>query len=309
MAEEIVRARRYRFGPLAQRGLLGEIRGGQAAILGVVVLSALGVVRNLSGSAGALLAVVLLAGGAAAAFGRIRARGADEWVPVLARFGGRRVRGRTAWRSAIPTAGVPSAEQLVLPPELADIELLAVPFRSGIVGVCKSVVDGTYTAVLAVQAHGFGLAESREQERAGDQWGSALASLSAEQSPVSRISWVERSLPSDGDELGRYLASERDQTVALEAPAMQSYLELIEEPGTAGKEHELFLAMQITSSRARAHIREEGGGDDGACTVLLRELAAWAQTLGAGQMMIRGVLTPRMLARVLRTHYDPFAWR
>lgn len=118
---------------------------------------------------------------------------------------------------------------------------------------------------------------------------------------------MERSVPSDGDELGRYLASERDQAIALDAPEMRSYLELLEEPGTVDKDHELFLSVQISSSRALAQIREEGGGDDGACAVLLGEVSSWAATLGAAQLTIRGVLTPRMVARVLRTHYDPFA--
>lgn len=299
--------RRYRFGPLRHRGVVGGLRGGQAATLAVGVLLALGAARRLPGAPGALLALCSLSIAAASAFVSVRGRGLDEWLPVAGRFARRRLRGEVVWRSPAPCAGTESDDSLVLPPELADVQLLAAPWRGAIVGVLKGTLDRTWTAVLAVQTHGLGLVELDEQEGAGDRWGAALASLAAEDSPVHRVAWVARSVPSDGDTLGRYLASERDADIAIEAPAMQSYLELVEEPGTCGKHHELFVAMQISASRARTQIREEGGGDTGACTVLLRELTAWAETLGAAQLTVRGVLTPRLLARVLRTHYDPFA--
>jgi Putative type VII ESX secretion system translocon, EccE len=305
MSEPTTRPRRYRFGPMPQRGLLGEFRAGQLAMLGVTVLGALGAIRNLPAAGGPLIAVLLLAAGALGAFARPRGRGLDEWVPVAMRFLTRRALGRDAWRSPLPSAGA-SVTSMALPDELADLELLEVPFQRGTVGVCKGLLDRTYTAILAVQTQGLSLADTHEQERAGAQWGTALASLAAEQTPVCRVAWVERSVPSDGDALGRYLADERDEAIPLEAASMRSYLELIEEPGTVGKQHELFLALQVSQSSARAQIREEGGGDDGACRVLLRELTAWAETLGAAQLTVRGVLTPRMLARVLRTHFDPF---
>ena len=51
----------------------------------------------------------------------------------------------------------------------------------------------------------FGLLDRAEQESRQAGWGGVLAGLAREGSPVSRIQWVERTVPADGDEIGRYL--------------------------------------------------------------------------------------------------------
>lgn len=301
-----IKPTKYRFGPLERRGVFGSLRPAQLLLLAIGAFIALLLTRSghVIGAAGA---AVVLAGTTALAFKKVGRRGLDEQAPAEARFAARRLLGRTSWRSPAPTAGIPNAEEVVLPPELEDVEVLAAPFRGREVGVIKSTLDNTWTAILSVQVHGFGLRELVEQERAGAQWGTAIASLAAEDSPISRISWVERTVPSDGDEMARYLAEARDTSVPISAPQMQSYLELLDDPGIVAKEHELFVALQISGSKARARIKEEGGGDEGACRVVLSEIATWADALVAAQLRVRGIMTPRMVCRVLRTHYDPFA--
>ncbi len=305
MSEEMMAPTRYRFGPLERRGVFGSLRPAQVGILGVGAVIALMLTRTAS-LVGGVAAIVVLAGTAALTFLKVGRRGVDEQAPVEIRFALRRLRGRTSWRSPAPTAGAPNDDELVLPPELQDVEVLSVPFRGGEVGVVKSKLDNSWTAILAVRAHGFGLRELVEQERAGAQWGTALAALAAEDSPVSRVSWVERTVPSDGDEMARHLAEARDTSVPVTSAEMGSYLELLDDPGVVAKEHELFLAIQISGSRARGRIKDEGGGDEGACRVLLGEAATWADSLIAAQLRVIGLMTPRMVCRVLRTHYDPF---
>ena len=84
----------------------------------------------------------------------------------------------------------------------------------------------SYTAVLAVRVTSFGLLDRAEQESRQAGWGGVLAGA-REGSPVSRIQWVERTVPAHGDEIGRYLgeAWARD-VVPLDSLAMRSYLEL-----------------------------------------------------------------------------------
>jgi hypothetical protein len=54
-------------------------------------------------------------------------------------------------------------------------------------------------------------------------------------------------------------------------------------------------------------IRRWGGGDEGACQVLHRELELLAERLQAAQIGVRGALTPRALCKVLRLSFDPYS--
>src|SRR6202007_2447727 len=105
------------------------------------------------------------------------------------------------------------------------------------------------------------------------------AGLAREGSPVSRVQWVERSLPSDGDEVGRYLAEARDTSVPVTSQSVASYLDLVDSAGAITQDHELFVSVQIDATRARRAIKRMGGGDDGACAVLCRELEVFAERL------------------------------
>src|SRR5690349_20353386 len=90
-----------------------------------------------------------------------------------------------------------------LPEVGRELELLAAPFRGETVGVLKDQRARSYTAVLAVRVASFGLLDRAEQEARQAGWGSVLAGLAREGSPVGRIQWLERTVPADGDEVGR----------------------------------------------------------------------------------------------------------
>jgi hypothetical protein len=159
-------------------------------------------------------------------------------------------------------------------PEVAEgLELLAAPFRGEAVGVIKDRGARTYTAVLAVKVSSFGLLDQAEQEGRQAGWGAVLTGLAREGSPVSRIQWVERTVPADGDEIGRYFgeAWERD-AVPVESLPMRSYLDLVSSAPAVTKDHELFVCLQIDAKRAWRQIKRAGGkhgADAGACTALL----------------------------------------
>ena len=151
------------------------------------------------------------------------------------------------------------------PRSARDLELLAAPFHGETVGVLKDRRAHSYTAALAVRVTSFGLLDRAEQETRQAGWGGVLAGLAREGSPVSRIQWVERTVPADGDEIGRYLgeAWARD-AVPVDSLAMRSYLELTSTAPAVTTDHELFVCLQIDAEARlaadQAHRRQAGRG-------------------------------------------------
>ncbi|MEJ7792422.1 MAG: SCO6880 family protein [Gaiellaceae bacterium] len=306
MAEEV---RRYRFGPLERRGLVGSLRTAQAFVLAASLTTGVLLMRLLPG-AGFVAALGLVAVAILFCFWPIAGRAADEWLPIVGRFTSRMARGRNRHLSTSPQTGVP--QPVVSPPAAAvGLELLAAPLRGEAVGIVKDRRGRTYTAALAVKVSSFGLLDRTEQEARQAAWGGVLSSMAREGSPVSRIQWVERTVPADGDEIGRYLGDTWDRgSVPLESLAMQSYLDLVGSAPTVTRDHELFVCLQIDAKRAWRHMKRaggKGGADAGACTVLLRELESLGERLAAADVRVVGALRPGMVASAFRVAFDPWS--
>lgn len=318
-------ARRYRFGPLEHRGLVGALRAGQVAVLGVGLIAVI-VLLQVSRSPAMVFAVLLVVLAVVGiAFAPIAGRTAEEWTPVIAAWAVRGGRRGQHWRSQLPHSGRrrrtsdprrngngssssddDEEEPVSLPPQVAGIQLLAAPLRGEDVGILKDRRAKTYTGVLAVRVRSFGLLDQAEQERRLAGWGSVLAGLARENSPVRRMQWIERTVPSDGDQVARYLQEERDPAVPLATSSVASYIELVESAGAVTQDHELFVAVQIDAKKAWRQVKRLGKGDQGAVTLLLRELETLAERLVAADVQVQGALRPRMLARVIRDAYDPY---
>jgi hypothetical protein len=313
MAEDV---RRHRFGPLERRGLVGSLRPPQVVVLAASLTLGVFLLRLLPGGAGALAAIGLVLISLGFCFWPVAGRSAEEWLPVAGRFVARGALGRNRLLSSTPQSGVTVRDGRPRPvvslPGAADgLELLAAPFHGEEVGVIKDRCARTYAAVLATKVSSFGLLDRSEQEARQAGWGGVLASLGREGSPVSRIQWLERTVPADGDEIGRYLGEAWDRgSVPLESLAMQSYLDLVGSAPAVTKDHELFLGLQIDAKRAWRQIKRTGGkqgADAGACTVLLRELEAFAERLGAADVRVVGALRPGMVASAIRVAFDPWS--
>src|SRR5215213_2888944 len=309
--------RRYRFGPLERRGLIGSLRPAQVLVIAASLTVGVILMRALTAGTGVVAALVLVLLAVAFCFWPIEGRSIEEWLPVVSRHALRRVGGRNVQLSPAPQAGArPAAdgrpEAIAALPEAArDLELLAAPLHGDTVGVIKDRRAHTYTAALAVTVTSFGLLDRTEQESRQSGWGGVLAGLAREGSPVSRIQWVERTVPADGDEIDRYLgeAWARD-AVAVDSLSMQSYLELTNTAPAVTTDHELFVCLQIDAKRAWRQIKRAGGKegpDAGACTVLLRELEALGDRLGAADVRVVGALRPAMVASAIRVAFDPWS--
>lgn len=307
--------RRYRFGPLERRTVAGPLSAGQVAIAASAALAALLAAYTLRSAVGLIAAMAILTSGALALFVPFEGRTAEEWAPVLVRWGLRSWRRKTTYQSSSPSDGIrggngeePRAAPS-LPDELAGLEMLAVPYREADVGVIRDRRDGTYSSAMVLRGGAFGLQEPSDQERALEGWGAVLASIARDSSPIRRLQWVERTLPANGDELAGYLQAERDEAIPISSQAVRSYIDLVEAAAPASQDHEILLVLQIDQRRAARNIRRFGGGDEGACRVVLREAEALAERLSIADLAVHGLLRAGQYARVIRDGFDPYGRR
>jgi hypothetical protein len=304
--------RRYRFGPLEQRALVGPLRPGQVVILALGAAIGLGALYGLRSFAGLAIGAGAICAAAAAILVPLEGRTAEEWAPIAIGWALRRKRAKAGYRSTAVGGGTrighdgEPVHELSLPPALAGLELLSVPYGREEVGIMRDRREGSYTAVLAVRAGAFGLRDAAEQERKLDAWGSVLASCGRDGSPVRRLQWVERTLPAQGDELAAHLQAERDRSVPIDSTLVRSYIELIESAAPATQEHEVLIAIQIDQRRGAKELRRLGGGEEAACELLLREAESFAERLSLAELTVFGVLRPRQYAEVIRDAFGPF---
>lgn len=304
--------RRYRFGPLEQRGVVGPLLLGQVAVLAVAAALGLGALYVFRDWLGLVVALALVGIAAAAVLLPFEGRTLEAWAPIGARWLLRSRERKRGYRSASPGAGFGAGKEgarireASLPGELAGLRMLEVPYGSDRVGVIHDRAAGTYTVAIAVKAGAFGLLDSSEQERKLDAWGSVLASLARDGSPVRRLQWIERTLPAQGDELAAHLQAERDRAVPLDSGLVASYIELVESAAPVTQEHEVLLALQIDERRGARELRRMGGGAEAACELVLREAEGLAERLSIAEITVFGLLRPRRYAETIRDAFDPF---
>lgn len=319
MAAEATQLRTYQFGPLEKRGFIAGLRLGQIAALVLAIVVAVAALSAGGLYIGFPIALLAILSGAAVAWFQPGGRGIDEWIPVVGTWTVRKFLGGDKWVSPMPLFGTPdkppkkdrkdkiNAIAAPLPSSLAGLTILSVPLDGGPtqIGIIKDNKNGTYTGVLAVRGQTFTLLETTEKERRLESWANVLSGFARHGSVVHRIQWIERSLPDDGDAINRYLKEARVEPDS--APTVRSYVDLLQEYGPVTQQHETYVAIQIHAAKGAAAraIKKSGGGERGACDVLLRELRSLAYQLSDAEILVDGALPPRLVARVVRTAVDP----
>jgi Putative type VII ESX secretion system translocon, EccE len=299
----------YAFGPLERRGILGGVRGGQAAIVAGGALAAILILDDAPSPGGALLALIALAIGAGSAFAPFGGRTVSDWGPVAMRFVARRARGRHRFRSAAATAGSVagcggerpgSAPPPAAPGALRGVRIVAVTHGERTIGALSEQSGRRMTAVLACRVAAFSLLDHEAQERRLARWGLVLSGSGA--TPIRRLQWIERTAPAQGDELARWVHAERDPAVPLRGTAMiESYLELIGSSTRVAQEHEVLLAVQVDARRVRDR------GRHAVSQALVEQTERVARGLEAAEVTVLGALSPGQLGRTVRTAFDPYA--
>jgi len=298
---------RYRFGPLERRGLVAGWRGGQIAVVAGGLVVGLGILRARPSPLGVAVAFMAVASGVAAATWPVAGRTVEEWAPDAARHVDavrrrRRIMRRHAFATLCfldvdlePTAaGTATAGRRTAVRPLRD--------NTPSAGVIRDMAGPTYTVVLAVSAPGFVLLGAAEKTRRIGGWSGVLASLAREGTAVHRVQWIERSLPDDGAEVRRDLAERA--VLSPDSGARRSYADLVDDEVGAVHRHEVMLAVTVHAGRSARLVRAAGGGQHGACVVLLREAASLARRLGEAGLDVAGVLTPGALADAVRRGFD-----
>jgi hypothetical protein len=297
----------YSFGPLERRGIFGGVRGGQVAVLATGALAAILVLDRAPSAGGAFIAMLACGAAAGAAFAPLGGRTLQDWWPVAMWFAGRRLRRRHRFRSPVAGAGsvarrsgelqAPPAEA---PEALRDVRIVSVDHRQRAIGALSERSGRRLTAVLACRVAAFSLLDQEAQERRLARWGLVLSGSGG--TAIRRLQWIERTAPAQGDELARWVHSERDPAVPLRGTAMiESYLELISSSTRVTQEHEVLLAVQVDGRRVRER------GRDAISQALVEQTERVAQGLEAAEVTVLGALSPGQLARALRTAFDPFA--
>jgi hypothetical protein len=297
--------RAYRFGPLERGGVLLGLRWPQLGLMVGVMLCVLGALNS-----SLILALVWVLVGVAllvVTFIRVEDRNLDQWLPILYGFTMQKVTGNAVFRGGLFRLGRNQQQltKMSLPGRLSSLVMLSVPVGEGrSIAVVKDARRATFTAVLQVRGSQFALLESGDQQQRVDAWGELLAGLTTGQGRISRIQWLERTLPDSGDQLQRHwrVRGHHDDSWAAEA-----YQEVIDQAGPVAQRHETFLSFQLRTRDARRQIQRSGGGDHGVCAVLLNELRTMESALSRASISTVGWLPPRALAAVIRTTYDPYS--
>ena len=302
---------RYTFGPLERRALLMGLRGQQAAVFAVTVMLVLTAMWTAPAPANVALAFLLVGAASVVCFVPVGGRTVEQWTPIALRWAFQRATGRHRFRSTAPTRGHTSGGEAVdveLPASLHGVSILSAPVAGDAhIGVIHDRRADTYTALMAVQGTAFALLESSDKQRLLAGWDDVLRSLGGELSPIHRLQWIERTVPDDGDALGRDL---RDRiAMPTSDPSVRSYLEVLDDAGPVSTQHEVFLAVTTTPRRAGRLMRQHGRDKNAAaCAVLVDQLRLIEQRLlRADLRVLSGGLTPRMVGRALRLAVDPVA--
>jgi hypothetical protein len=302
----------YRFGPVERRGILGQVRGGQAAVVAAGAVGGILILDRAPSAAGAFAAVVTFGAALALAFVPLGRRTVEEWAPVALSHLARAARRRLSFRSRAPTGGMVAREHSRPlrrrlrharpdpPAALRGVRIVEAPYGEHAIGVLSEQRRHRLTAVLACRVMGFALLDAEAQERRLARWGLVLSGAAG--TSIRRIQWLERTAPAQGDELARWLHDERDPNVPLRGtPMIESYLELIGDTTRAAQEHEVLVAVQIDSRRGFDRGRRAG------IQALIEQTERVAQGIEAAEVTVLGALGAGQLARALRTAFDPYA--
>jgi hypothetical protein len=332
-----VEPRRYRFGPLEQRGVIIGLRGGQIAVLAVAGVVAVGLFRTARAS-GLVLAVVVFGAATVTAFVPVRGATLEQWAPTLLHWSGRA--GRRRWLADRPGAsrgpgGGPGGAQRRgpgggggrtrvrrpggrprLPPGLDGLAIFDAVAAGDDkpIGIVHDRRGGMFSAVLEVRGGAFALLDVADKERRLATWATVLAALGRAGSAVARLQWIERTFPAGSHRLPLPPAGEatgqrgqRGQRAARRSPppgCVESYAELIEEAGPATQEHETFLVVTMHAreiSRAARH--DEGGVHAAAAAVVGREMRLLQGQLRTADLTVERVLNAAACERALRRSF------
>ncbi len=286
-------------------GVFAGLSGGQAAVVGLLVLPVLvSVGRSRWLQVVELLPVTVL--GVALVAVPVRGRPAVRWLRDLLLFALGRATGWSAWRS-IAATGAATPEDLTspdLPGVIAGLRLHEGP-PFGALGVRVCVVQdprpGRWTAVAQLSHPGVAAADEATRDGYAAELGGLLAAA-ADSEYIAALSLMIRTVPDDGAERAAWVADH--ETGDVPAVVVRAGRRLEASVVAASVRHEVFLTVSVAESRVRRAARDASGGAAGRARVLYRYLGEIEQRLLAVGVTDVKWLDSAGLATALRTGYN-----
>lgn len=240
-------------------------------------------------------------------FVRIAGRTTDEWATAAISYGVLRMRNQHKFLGAA-FSPLRTGEKAVAVPDLpgflAPLRILVADMGNGDeLAVAHNRHEQTYTAIAKVRFPGIGLVDSGRRDQRVAGWGSLISGLCTEGNPITRVQALQRLVPESGAELRRW----HEDHISDDAPvlALDVSQQLLGAATVATSNREAYLAFTLDARKAAHAIKTAGGGPAAAATVLARHMRAVAGTVTSADLLIEEWLTPRGLAEVIRTAYDP----
>jgi hypothetical protein len=234
-----------------------------------------------------------------ASFGRVGRRSAWEWLPLgVGWMWAGLARGRR-WRAPLPLWPTESDKPPPLPPCLAGLEVIEIPWRQNhTLGAVGDRQHQTLTAIVPVRGTEFVLQPTGEQDRLVAGWGDVLAQLAAERGAVAHVSWSELARPSRMEDHRSWLAH-RDAG----GPPDAGYDELVDVAADRAVSHDIVISVTV----ARDRLGRRDDGDDPLALALVATTEALIRGCRAAGLIADHPLAATGVHRLLRTRVDPIA--
>lgn len=296
--------RLYRFDPLDESGVFLGLGVIQCALVGGGLVAGVGLVSLGVPILAAAVPVVI---GTALSFARVGGYVAWEWIPLGASWLWMCVGRGRRWHARLPLLTGDGESAPPLPPCLADLDIVAVPWRAGhVIGAVRDKQAATLTALVPAAGPEFLTRSRAEQEQLLTGWADVLGQFAPERSPVVHLGWSDNARPSGLHQHVEWLEStERGDR---NDDAHDSYRELLEGAASQAGCHEVLLFLTV--SRDRLGRRAATGDPEAAVARALGSVIdALQRGLRNASLVAHDPLTPAEVRKHLRTRIDPWTAR
>ncbi|GAB3665519.1 hypothetical protein GCM10027596_31820 [Nocardioides korecus] len=288
----------YTFGRRDRGGILVGFRGAQVLLIGAgfaaVLLGLL-----LAGSQGGVLGFAVFTAASIVALTPVGGQTAVDWTRPLANHTHNRVTRGKAYRGGPYAMTRRKEDRIDLPGVGQHLQLHDVTTPTGSIAALR--MGTQWTMVLRVRGSNYVLADRASQERRIADWGALLSQCGQEGSRISKVQWLERTVPDSGHDLEDWWTHHGDQST----PYATQYADLIAKAGPAATRHDSYVAISIDAHKLRRPIRQAGCGTPGTAKVLTAEVSWVTQALARADIDVIGALDPHQFASLVRSQYDP----
>gem|GEM_PF-1430837 len=288
----------YYLGQNDKSGVLLGLTMKQTVIVGVGMFAM--VIMRLAGFA-FLITVVPVVGAAAFAKTRYQGRWLSDWIPVLARWFGRR--NRTQWSTDQPWDGENGERPRVFDALTVRDEQMS----AGPTAVVWDSVHRTAAAIIEVRGCDFELLEAREQDGLLADFGRAIGVFVQEGTPVVRASWHEVAFRQSLDAHRRFV---REVGTSVDAGHRRAYLALVDEVGASTTRHSIYLTVVVGQAQVEKGGRVAFGAhgrtsEERTVAALDKSLGVFARRLSDSGIEVTRWLEAADVRQVLTEAIDP----